>query len=78
MNQPQVLVNPLSLVAPGIFREMFQLTPNQSVVAPPANTKVPAKRSSTSAKSRTSGTSTQPEVLSGWSSETSVNAPKKK
>ena len=78
MNQPQVLVNPLSLVAPGIFREMFQLTRNQSVVAPPANTKAPAKRSSTSAKSRTSGTSTQPEVLSGWSSETSVNAPKKK
>ena len=76
MAQPQVLVNPLSLVAPGIFREMFQLAPNQSVVAPP---KAPAKRSSNSStKSRASNASAQPEVLSGWSSETSVSAPKKK
>ena len=26
MSEPQVIVNPLSLVAPGIFREMFQMT----------------------------------------------------
>ncbi len=26
MSEPQVLVNPLSLVAPGIFRDMFQMT----------------------------------------------------
>jgi hypothetical protein len=25
-SNPQVIVNPLSLVAPGIFREMFQMT----------------------------------------------------
>lgn len=30
--QPQVLVNPLSIVAPGIFRDLFQMTnPNQKV-----------------------------------------------
>ena len=34
IDNPQVLVNPLSLVAPGIFREMFQMTnPNQKVQA---------------------------------------------
>ena len=33
MAQPQVLVNPLSLVAPGIFREIFQMTnTNQKVI----------------------------------------------
>lgn len=34
IDNPQVLVNPLSLVAPGIFREIFQMTnPNQKVQA---------------------------------------------
>lgn len=34
LDNPQVLVNPLSLVAPGIFREIFQMTnPNQKVQA---------------------------------------------
>ncbi len=77
MNQPQVLVNPLSLVAPGIFREMFQLTPNQTVTPPRA----PAKRSSSS-KSRSGASAkqgnTEPEVFTGWSSETSTTEPKKK
>lgn len=34
MSQPQVIVNPLSLVAPGIFREIFQLTPEAPQVMP--------------------------------------------
>jgi hypothetical protein len=34
MAQPQVLVNPLSLVAPGIFREMFQMTSANPKVVP--------------------------------------------
>ena len=34
MAQPQVLVNPLSIIAPGIFRELFQMTnPNPKVSA---------------------------------------------
>lgn len=37
MSQPQVLVNPLSMVAPGIFREMFQMT-NPSPKVIPADT----------------------------------------
>ncbi len=34
MAGPQVIVNPLSLVAPGIFREIFQLTPQAPRVLP--------------------------------------------
>jgi hypothetical protein len=34
MAQPQVIVNPLSLVAPGIFREMFQMTTPTPTVTP--------------------------------------------
>lgn len=85
MNQPEVLVNPLSLVAPGIFREMFQMTPSQSVTPPRAPQQPSAgtgARSSSApaapAPQRRTG-AVEPEVLSGWSSETSAGpAPKKK
>lgn len=84
MNSPQVLVNPLSLVAPGIFREIFQLTPSQSVTprAQPKATSTGsrARASSAPAISAPPGTAvvTEPEVLSGWSSETSTTPAKKK
>ncbi len=42
LEQPQVIVNPLSIVAPGIFRDLFQMTnPNQKVQA--RDDKAPAK-----------------------------------
>lgn len=74
MSQPEVLVNPLSLVTPGIFREMFQMTPSQSVTPPRAAPQRPSTRSKsssapTSAPRRRTG-AVEPEVLSGWSSET--------
>jgi hypothetical protein len=34
MADPQVVVNPLSLVTPGIFREIFQMTPEDPRVLP--------------------------------------------
>ena len=34
MAKPQVIVNPLSLVTPGIFREIFQMTPEDPRVQP--------------------------------------------
>ena len=76
MANPEVLVNPLSLVAPGIFREMFQMTPNQSVtpprVAPQPSSGSGPRSSSSPAKTDARRTgSVTPEVLSGWSSETS-------
>ena len=84
MNEPQVLVNPLSLVAPGIFREMFQMTPSQSVTPPRApqqpSTGKGARSSSAPAAPapQRRGGAAEPEVLSGWSSETSTGPPLKK
>ncbi|MBY0225262.1 MAG: DUF3971 domain-containing protein [Hyphomicrobium sp.] len=76
MANPSVVVNPLSLVAPGIFREMFQMTnPNTNVQprAPssgdlPVNTRV---RSSSSG-----GAYEAPETVDGWSSDTVVPSKK--
>ena len=34
MSRPDVIVNPLSLIAPGIFREIFQMTPDDPRVIP--------------------------------------------
>lgn len=84
MANPQVIVNPLSVVAPGIFREIFQLTNPDPRVLPrdekPAT--VPAERrvraSSTPAESenaaRSAGAGTSGKAtagpVDGWSSET--------
>ena len=79
MAQPEVLVNPLSLVAPGIFREMFQMTPNQRVVPPRSDSgAVPSGPSQRSSKASSGATAAKrtgevaPGVVSGWSSGTSV------
>ena len=76
MANPQVVVNPLSLVAPGIFREMFQMTnPNTSVQprAPsPANVPIDKRvRASSSG-----GAYEAPETVDGWSSDTVVPSKK--
>ena len=34
MAKPEVIVNPLSLITPGIFREIFQMTPEDPRVVP--------------------------------------------
>jgi hypothetical protein len=34
MSNPQVIPNPLSLMAPGIFREIFQMAPNNPTITP--------------------------------------------
>jgi hypothetical protein len=34
MAKPEVIVNPLSLMTPGIFREIWQMTPDEPVVLP--------------------------------------------
>lgn len=79
MSSPQVIVNPLSLVAPGIFRDIFQLTYPSTRVTPrqegrpdiPAEQRVRA--SSSSSKSGTgarSGGSVNNAPVDGWSSRT--------
>lgn len=80
MANPQVIVNPLSLVAPGIFREIFQFTSPSPKVTPrrqgrpdiPAEQRVRASSSASdgrSGKNRQGQPSRNP-VIDGWSSGT--------
>jgi hypothetical protein len=78
MSEPQVIVNPLSLVMPGIFREIFQMTPENPKVTPrderaqPKAKSGPQVRASPPADlSAQGGPQVQPEVLGGWSAQTS-------
>jgi hypothetical protein len=71
MSDPQVIVNPLSLVTPGIFREIFQMTSSDPRVQPREEKRpaAPAERrrsSSSPGKASRSGSDT----VDGWSSET--------
>lgn len=77
MAQPQVLVNPLSLVTFGVFREIFPMSdPNPRVrprAAPPAKPAPaePAKgKAKTKAKPDAKAETKSPRVLDPWSSET--------
>lgn len=80
MSNPQVIVNPLALVAPGIFRDIFQLTNPSTKVTPrtegrpgvPAEDRVRASGSVASGAPRRRGP-TAPSggaVIDGWSSGT--------
>lgn len=88
MAQPQVIVNPLSLIAPGIFREMFQMTnPTPGITPaqprdtrPKAATPAATKSSSTpivAPPGAASGPASAPQIQDGWTSGTSTT-PKKK
>ncbi|MGD9667933.1 MAG: AsmA-like C-terminal region-containing protein [Hyphomicrobiaceae bacterium] len=66
MTNPQVIVNPLSLVAPGIFREVFQMT-NPSTKVQPRKPEPASKRG----KGRQDPGATSPgTTIDGWSSDT--------
>ena len=88
MAKPEVLVNPLSIVAPGIFRELFQMTnPNPKVT--PRDEKGPAQPAEKRVRASSSG-AVEPErakaapnavtpraagdPVDGWASQT--DAPK--
>ncbi len=77
---PQVIVNPFSIVAPGIFREIFQMTPENYKVSPRQETpqagprarqEQPAVRSQGTASRKTTQPAavTPPQQAPGWSSE---------
>jgi len=81
MAKPEVLVNPLSLITPGIFREIFQMTPDDPRVLPRERT--PSKGDGTRASSApASGVPAvpgiAPEVGGGWAAETSPGVPRKR
>ena len=77
MSNPQVLVNPLSLVTPGIFREIMQMTPEDPKVlpraAPPTKPGAGPRSSSTTPSAVDAGPGSEPrrgEVGGSWSAET--------
>lgn len=74
MDNPQVVVHPLSMIAPGIFREMFQLTPEAPSVQPRqgrtgGGDSGAAVRSSSSPADARRGSAKS--GVDGWSSQTS-------
>ncbi len=75
MSQPQVIVNPLSLVAPGIFREIFQVTnPNTAVLprGPTTPSMPPDQRVRASSSSAADSRAGETPTIDGWSSDTVV------
>ncbi len=84
MARPQVIVNPLALLTPGIFREIFQMTPDDPRVVPRDR---PAPRGegsrSSSAPASVAGDTwaapaAAPDVGGSWSAETSGAGARKK
>jgi hypothetical protein len=87
MSAPQVLVNPLSMIAPGILRDLFQMSPQNTTITPrddkPAAVPIPRKSSvgpTVNEPVRAPGAAVpkkptvQPEVGGGWSSDTKPEA----
>ena len=84
MARPQVIVNPLSLLTPGIFREIFQMTPEDPRVLPRdrPSPKGDGARASSAPAAGVSGDAlaapgVAPEVGGSWSAETSGTTKKK-
>jgi hypothetical protein len=79
MARPQVIVNPLSLITPGIFREVFQMTPEDLRIIPrerPAPPRKDGSRASSAPAVIPSGGASAapavtPEVGGSWSAEAS-------
>ncbi|HEY8247607.1 MAG TPA: hypothetical protein VIG38_10040, partial [Hyphomicrobium sp.] len=82
MDRPQVIVNPLAMLAPGIFRDIFQMTPFDPKVqrrddGAAGSGDDSVRASSTSANdpgepTDAPGTVVGADTVDGWSSETNV------
>ncbi|MDX2309174.1 MAG: AsmA-like C-terminal region-containing protein [Hyphomicrobium sp.] len=71
MARPQVVVNPLSPLAPGIFRELFQMTaPNPQVQ--PRSDGSSTQPSEKRVRSSSSGSGSEKSTVDGWTSDTVV------
>jgi AsmA-like C-terminal region len=79
MDRPDVIVNPLSMLAPGIFREIFQMTnPNQKVLR---RDETPSPDSGDNARSSSTTIDSPPPragTIDGWNSQTIENGPTRK
>lgn len=74
MADPQVIVNPISIIAPGILREIFQMTPEDPRVVPRDNT--PARQNGSRASSVPPAAT--PGVGDSWSANASEAPPPRK
>jgi hypothetical protein len=75
MDRPQVLVNPLAMLTPGIFREIFQMAPYDPKVQRRDDDPVPTPASSTLKpgdvrETVAPGTVIGNETIDGWNSQT--------
>ncbi|MDP1639922.1 MAG: DUF3971 domain-containing protein, partial [Hyphomicrobium sp.] len=80
MDRPEVIVNPLSMLAPGIFRDIFQMTPFD----PKVQRRDEGQGADAADKVRNSSTAVEPtaapdtiigsDTVDGWNSQT--NSPK--
>ncbi|MEZ5851144.1 MAG: AsmA-like C-terminal region-containing protein [Hyphomicrobiaceae bacterium] len=86
LSNPQVIVNPLSMVAPGIIREIFQMTPQNVRVTPSAETPSGLPRGKPRTRSSPAinapgdadlGANAPAAVLDGWVSTTTPPGRKK-
>jgi hypothetical protein len=67
MSEPQVIVNPFSIVAPGLLREIFQMSPENVRVTP--DSARPGASGSSGGNAAKAGKG-QPRIHDGWSSQT--------
>jgi len=83
---PEVVVHPLSMMAPGVFREIFQLGPDQYRINPRLEPLPPTRADAARASSAPPATAGSPtaappprtrsQTISDWSSETKTAPPK--
>jgi hypothetical protein len=85
MGAPQIIVNPLSVITPGVTREIMQMAPEQQRIVPrdrPAARSESGSRPTTAPAAPTSSNGfearVQPEIGGGWSADSEPPAPAKK
>ena len=84
MSAPQIIVNPFSVITPGVTREIMQMAPDTQRIVPrdkPQGRSEAAPRAS-SAPASSSGSGfearVQPEIGGGWSADGEPATPPKK
>jgi len=78
MTRPNVIVNPLSIVAPGVLREIFQMVPDNPQVTPAregprptgGGARVRSSEPEAARRPESGGAAAKSRTLDGWSSQT--------
>jgi AsmA-like C-terminal region len=84
MAAPQIIVNPFSVITPGVTREIMQMAPDTQRIVPrdkpPARSEGAPRGSSAPAAASSNGfeARVQPEIGGGWSADSEAAPPAKK